>query len=250
MKSLSVQLFSTREFDLEETFKLLQAANVKEVEGFDPLYADPAALKAMMDTYGLSMPTGHFSVVSLEQDPQRIIDTAKTLGVELVIMPYIAPEERPSDVAGWKAFAERLKAAAAPIIAAGIPVAWHNHDFEYTALEDGSMPIQHIADIASDLKFEIDLSWVHRAGQDPVKWLSHFADRTVVVHGKDVAPAGENADEGGWADLGHGEVNWTGLFAELDRIGIQRMVLEHDNPNNQERFISRSVATANSAGWR
>ena len=69
-------------------------------------------------------------------------------------------------------------------------------------------------------------------------------NRLTAVHLKDIAPSGENADEDGWADLGHGTVDWKALKAALAGTKVRYFVMEHDNPKDAERFASRSIATA------
>lgn len=246
MASLSYQLFSSRNYDLHEILGLLQSLGIKEVEGFGPFYDDPAYTKATLDKYDLSMPTGHFSIDMIEGTPERTIEIAKTLGTEAVIVPYLMPDDRPKTSAEWAAFGQRLAQAGEKIVAAGFKFGWHNHDFEFQACEDGSFPIEHILAGADFIQLELDIAWVHVAGQDPLAWLERLKDRIIAVHAKDRAPKGENADEDGWADLGHGEMDWTAISAKLKEIGVPRYVLEHDNPSDQTRFATRSVATAKS----
>ena len=72
-----------------------------------------------------------------------------------------------------------------------------------------------------------------------------FGNRITAVHVKDIAPAGENADEDGWADVGHGTVDWKALMAALkERTKVKYFVMEHDNPKDAERFAERSLAAA------
>ena len=60
---------------------------------------------------------------------------------------------------------------------------------------------------------------------------------------KDIAPAGENADEDGWADVGHGVIDWPGLYGQLRKTPATCYVMEHDKPNDVARFARRSLAT-------
>jgi hypothetical protein len=62
------------------------------------------------------------------------------LGIERVYVPYLMAEDRPKDAAGWRAFGARLEKAGAPLRAAGLGFGWHNHDFEFVAQADGSIP--------------------------------------------------------------------------------------------------------------
>ncbi len=242
MYALSYQLYSSRNWDAEETFAMLAAAGIREVEGFGPFVEDPTTTRALLDTHGLSMPSAHFALAMVEDDPDRVVATAETLGIETVVVPYLPPEERPTDRAGWQGFARRLAAAGRPINEAGLGFAWHNHEFEFTATADGCLPIEEIAAASKDIRLELDLAWIHVAGQDPVTWLERYQGRVILAHVKDVAAEGEKIDEDGWADLGHGIMDYPRIVEALQRTGVSRWVLEHDNPSDHARFLSRSLA--------
>lgn len=179
----------------------------------------------------------------MEGDPDEAIRVARTLGVQKVIVPYVAAEARPTDRAGWEAFARRLAEAGKPVRDAGLTYGWHNHDFELADL-GGTTPLDLIAEAGTDL--ELDLGWVARAGQDPAEALRRFEGRVIAVHVKDLAPKG-TAEEDGWADVGFGTQDWGAIKAELDRQGIDHWVIEHDNPSDHARLASRSLATVQ--GW-
>ena len=50
----------------------------------------------------------------------------------------------------------------------------------------------------------------------------------------------------GWADVGHGTLDWKGLMAALrGKTPARYFVMEHDNPSDYERFARRSIAAAN-----
>ena len=69
-------------------------------------------------------------------------------------------------------------------------------------LADGSLPIEHL--LGDRLLWEADLAWAVRGGVDPRQWIERYRGRIPLVHVKDIAPAGEKADEDGWADVGTG----------------------------------------------
>ncbi len=130
-----------------------------------------------------------------------------------------------------------------PIRDAGLGYGWHNHDFEFSALPDGTLPIEHLAAASPEIDLELDLAWIYVAGHDPVTWIERFTGRILAAHMKDRAPEGENADEDGWADVGHGVMNWTAIAAALKAANVPRFILEHDNPSDVARFARRSLAT-------
>jgi sugar phosphate isomerase/epimerase len=244
----SYQLYSSRNFPpLSDTLKMLADLGYQGVEGYGGLYADPAqvqALGAALAATGLIMPTGHFSLAMLEGDSDRVLEIASALRMQRLYCPHIMPAERPTDAAGWRAFGERLETVAAPYRKAGLGFGWHNHDFEFAALPDGTIPQDAMFQGGPGLEWEIDVAWVIRGGADPFAWIDRYADRITAAHVKDIAPAGENVSEDGWADVGHGTVDWPRLMTALRATGCRHFVMEHDNPADHARFARRSLDSA------
>ena len=89
----------------------------------------------------------------------------------------------------------------------------------------------------------MDVAWVIRGKADPLKWIAAEKARITAAHVKDIAPAGGNANEDGWADVGHGTVDWKTLIAALRGNGVKHFVLEHDNPSDHARFAKNSIAS-------
>lgn len=249
MTDFSYQLYCSRNFPpLADTLKMVAAAGYRNVEGYGALYADEAKvaeLVANLGDAGLKMPTGHFGIDQLEKEPDRVLEIAKAVGIETIYCPYLLPDQRPADGKGWHAFGQRLQAAAQPYRDAGLGFGWHNHDFEFQRAADGALPISAIFEGGPDLEWEADIAWVIRGGADPLEWIRALGNRITAVHVKDIAPSGENADEDGWADVGQGTVDWKGLMALLkERSKARYYVMEHDNPKDDKRFATRSLAAA------
>jgi len=77
----------------------------------------------------------------------------------------------------------------------------------------------------------------------PKPVIDKLAGDTIAFHIKDIAPAG-TAEEDGWADVGHGTIDWKALWphiAKAPKAGI--LVAEHDNPADWKRFAERSFAS-------
>ncbi|MCG3268679.1 sugar phosphate isomerase/epimerase [Yoonia sp. I 8.24] len=243
MTQISYQLYCSRNFPpLGDTLQMLSATGFKEVEGFGGLFDDLDGLKGGLDATGLKMTSSHFGLDMVEGDASKAIAIAKELGIQKVIVPFVMPDDRPVDAAGWAAFGTRLAEAGKPFQDADLVFGWHNHDFEFVATETGELPLDIIAAASSELMFELDLGWVARAGLDPVAWIQKYAGRITAAHIKDIARAGENADEDGWADVGHGVQDWAAIHAALQETGVDHYVVEHDNPKDHARFASRSLA--------
>lgn len=242
----SFQLYSARNFlPWDKVLKLLGSLGYAQVEGYGGVYDDPKAFRAELDKNKLAMPTGHFSIEALETDFDGVRRIADALGIKLLVCPYLVAEARPADAAGWRGFGERLAKVGETAKKAGYGFAWHNHDFEFKALPDGSIPQEHILSSAPDIGWEMDVAWVVRGGADPVPWIERYGSRIVAAHVKDIAKPGQGLDEDGWSDVGHGTIDWSKLTKVLrGRSSARYFIMEQDNPNDIERFARRSIEAA------
>lgn len=242
----SYQLYSSRNFPpLSDTLQMLAAAGYAAVEGYGSLYADAASVDAMaagLAATGLKMPTAHFGLDMLEGDPAGAVSVARRLGIERIYCPWVHPDQRPTTAQGWRDFGARLERAGAPIRAAGLGFGWHNHDFEFVPLPDGTLPMAALLEGGPALEWEMDVAWVIKGNADPAAWIAAERGRITAAHVKDIAPQGENRDEDGWADVGHGTVDWKTLLGQLRGAGVAHLVIEHDNPSDHARFARRSLA--------
>ena len=201
-------------------------------------------LKAALGETGLAMPTGHFSMDLVRDRPAQAIEIARSLGITSVFVPAIGPDARPCDAAGWLAFGRELAEAGKPLQDAGFDFGWHNHDFEFADLGGDDLPLDLIFQGSESLHLEFDVAWAQVGGQDPLAWIRRYANRITAVHVKDIAPEGTATDEDGWADVGHGVMNWKSIMAALDATAAKYFVMEHDNPSDDRRFAERSIAAA------
>ncbi len=241
MPELSYQLYSSRNFPpLATTLSLLKEIGYAQVEGYGGLYDAPSGLASMLVQAGLKMPSGHFGLAELENNSNDLVEAARQLEVQAVYCPFLDAADRPDNKPGWLEFGARLQKISEPYRAAGLQFGWHNHDFEFQPTEDGTIPMEAILEGGPDLSWEADIAWIVRGGADPVDWIKRFGNRISAVHVKDIAEPGECADEDGWADVGYGTMDWPAIFSALQSTPCQLYVVEHDNPNDGERFARRS----------
>ncbi|MEM1287297.1 MAG: sugar phosphate isomerase/epimerase [Pseudomonadota bacterium] len=243
--NLSYQLYSSRNFGpLIYTIGMLVELGYDEVEGYGGLFEDEVGindLEAVLGRTGLEMTSAHFGLDQVEGDSARMVGLAKRFGMRAVFVPYLDEADRPTDAAGWISLGKRLSELSKPFQDAGIDFGWHNHDFEFTALGTGEMPIDLIFEGGPDLAFEFDIAWAFVAGQDPSAWIDKHAERLKAAHLKDRAPSGQKIDEDGWADFGAGVMEWRTLTDKLLTLGVPTLVMEHDNPSDDRRFAEASL---------
>ena len=238
---IAYQLYSSRHFPpLEAQFSLLQAMGYEAIEPWLPAYqADPLAFRHALDTAGLRCIGFHLPLDGLIETPDRFIAIAQTLGATILIPPWIDPARRQPTAAFWAGIGQALAKGAERAARHGLTVAWHNHDFEYHPLPDGSRPIDHIL-AADGVMFEIDCGWITRAGADPATELARYANKIVAAQTKDMAPLGTLHDDG-WTATGDGIIDWSALAPLFRQTAATHLVTEHDNPTDWRSFASRSI---------
>ena len=242
---ISVQLYSLRAVgDLDVQLALVRKVGYTHVESVATHGLAPADFAARLAAHGLALSSMHASLVQLEDAAERnkLIEACRATGCPLIVMPWLPMAGRPSTGAAWQALGTRLAALGELINAAGLRMAYHNHDWEFHRY-DGQTALEWIfgAAPAALLGWEADLGWVRRAGQSPLEWIERYADRLVSVHAKDIAKPGQGQDEDGWSALGEGLVGWATLLPAL-RQRCSLFILEHDMPKDHEAMLRTSLA--------
>jgi len=241
-KRISFQLYSARKFTpWDAVIEHVAKCGYKEVEGFGRVYEQPDEFAALLAKNGLTMPTGHFSIDMLEKERKKVLAIAKAFGIRNIYCPYIMPDQRPKSGSGWKAWGKRLGEVGTWVRGEGYGFGWHNHDFEFKKLADGSFPLERIFEGGPLVDWECDIAWVAFAGQNPVKWMKSYGDRITAVHIKDNAPKGQNLDQHGQSDVGKGVLKWPEIFdAVAKHTRCMNFIVEHDDPKDFKSFAKNS----------
>jgi sugar phosphate isomerase/epimerase len=243
----SYQLYSARnERSLAATLEALKSLGYTQVEGWGGQFTDVETLGKEVRNAGLSMPTGHMPL-SMLLDTDAALKAADAVGIETLVCPSPPSPVYRTGLGDWPALAADLAKAADALRAAGRGLAYHNHHWEFGKLPDGRRPIEVILDASPHIQWEMDLAWVVKAGEDPLEWMTKCGDRIVALHVKDIAAPGQNADEDGWADVGHGTLDWKMLIsAARARTKTRFFIMEHDKPSDAMRFARRSIEAVRS----
>ena len=241
---LSFQLYSARLMPtLEAQFDLLAEVGYRLVEPWGGLLGEPDRLRRLLDQHGMRAPSCHVGIERLREDCAGTARLMAGLGITTAIVPAPVEGERQMDAAGWQRLGAELQGWVQPLADHGLTLGWHNHHWEYAPLPDGRLPLDVMFDAAPGLVWEADLAWIVRGGADPVAELAKRPGRTPFVHVTDIAPAGTCLDEDGWADVGHGVLDWAAIMAAVRAAGATTFVVEHDKPSDARRFARRSYET-------
>lgn len=236
------QLYSARNFPpFEAVLDGLAAIGYDAVEAFAPNFEDPVRFRRQLDAAGLTCMGFHLPYRGLIEAPERYIDIAHTIGERpLLIPPNLQQEDRPSTPDGWRRIGDTLAVAVDKVAAAGLQVAWHNHEYEFRRMPNGQRPIDLMFEAAGDgLGMEIDFAWVLRGWADPLSELERFAPRILSIQLKDTAPPGTSL-EGGWTVPGEGMLDWDALWPRFAHCPAEYLVVEHDLPRDWEDTALRA----------
>jgi sugar phosphate isomerase/epimerase len=241
---LSFQLYSARALEpLERQFELIADVGYRRVEPFGALLGDVPRLQRLLDVHGMTAPTLHVGMDRLRADIQAVARICKDLDVQTVFAPAPLIGERDGGEAQWRALGKELAQLGKALNFEGLTFGWHNHHWEYQKSSEGKPYLDIMFAQAPDLVWEADVAWIARGGADPVAELRRHRSRLVACHLKDIAPPGQCADEDGWADPGHGVLDWAALRAAMKECEVELFVVEHDKPNDVARFARRAFET-------
>ncbi len=236
--TFGAQLYTVRgemERDAPATLRRVAETGYREVE-FAGLYGnDPAALCSAARERGLTVAASHADWRLLRDDPAAAIAQAKALCSPVMVLAWLPPEERRT-IAQWRAWIGYLKQAAALAEREGVRVAYHNHDFEFVAI-DGMRPIDLLLEElqSAGVEFELDTYWAAKAGVDPLDFLRQHRGRVTMLHLKDMMA------EGAMADVGAGTLDFVAILAEARRQGIRHVFVERDDAPDPWASLARSL---------
>ena len=226
---IALQLYTVRtemEKSVEATLARVAEIGYHEVEFAGYFGHSAEDVKAILEKTGLKSPSSHVALDLFTKEFEKTIATAKTLEQTYLICPWLAESARKT-LDDYKNLAQTFNRLGADCEKAGFKFVYHNHDFEFTPI-DGQIPFDLLMK-ETDPKlvgFEIDLYWVARANQDPIKYLEANAGRVPLVHVKDMAAGPDHA----FTEVGSGIMDFKAIFQACEKAGVKHYVVEHDRP--------------------
>ncbi|MGE0462652.1 MAG: sugar phosphate isomerase/epimerase family protein [Vicinamibacterales bacterium] len=232
-----VQLYTVRSqisSDPAGTLKRIAAIGYKELE---VMQATMRVVAPLASRLGLSIVSVHLDgPTSAGEGLAAFADEAKRHGARYAVVPFVAPEERPTDRAGFDALATRFSRMARTASAAGVQLCYHNHAFEFGRDRDGTTWLDALMRGTSDsgMQLQLDVFWATVAGADPVALLRRYRGRVASLHLKDKAPtAGTSLAEStvprtAFVEVGAGAIDFRAILAAAREAGVRHYFVEQD----------------------
>jgi len=241
---IAVQMYTLRSMPtLEAQLAAVKAAGITAIEIFGNQGVSANELKALVDKYGLKVVSAHVELSDLRERFDAQIAFNKTIGNRVLVVPALILSQMPgTDPAGWAEAGWYLGEMARRVEAEGMVLAYHNHSYELADF-DGKTGLEIMfAAAGPSLQVELDMSWVARAGYDPVDMLERFSGRVFAIHAKDRAPEGRADNHLGLADVGSGILDWAAILPAAAKAGAQWVIIEHDLPRDPAASVKTSAA--------
>ena len=218
------------------TLKAVADAGYAYVESAD--YAEgkfygmtPAEFKSTLDSLGLTAISAHMGMVTLENADQLIADV-KAAGITYFVIPVppmgMFTVDPATNTLGMKGTADELVTIMNTIgekcHKAGLKLLYHNHDFEFMPLADGTI----IEDVLLEkcnpewVNFQMDLYWVTKANASALTYFEKYPGRFKAWHVKDMD------QEGKFAPVGTGTIDFKSILAQKEKSGMEFYLVEQD----------------------
>ena len=253
---VGVQLYSVRtdlEKDFYGTLKAVKEMGYAGVEFYGEYYGNSVVqIKKWCTELGLIPFSNHVPFQEMIDNIDKVIAENTVLGVQYIVFPYMDEASRPGvDPAQFRKTVAKIGEIGSKVKAAGFQLLYHNHDFEFVDMGDGSLGYDYIfsSNDRSNLQNEIDVCWVDYAGENPAEYLAKYKGGIPVVHLKDYKLEGKLSsapyaligistdnsmkDDGGWFEyrpIGMGQVDIPSVIKSALENGANWLCVEQDEP--------------------
>ncbi len=253
LDDLGVQLWMTRQAMAEDfpgALRALSALGVRKVELAGAPDLPAAELRRAFDDAGLACVSGHLPMLQMtDAEAERRLAYAREIGMAAVAAPMpgfaglldLAVDERLGALMAhtptaddWRWNADRLNVLGERAHAAGLTLAYHNHNVEFAVVEDGGTAMDLLLARVDphQAHFQIDVGNAVLGGADPFDLLARHPGRFRSAHLKDwraplqsttrlASPAS--------APFGEGVIDWARWRRASAEAGIGLSFIEREN---------------------
>jgi len=237
-----LELYSVREGlkkDPEGTVRAVAQMGYQGVEFYGPYFewseSQTKQMRKLLDDLGIRCFSTHNDSPFLSPEKiSRTRDMNLILGSKYVVLAWSDPKP---GLDGWKAIADELNAAADHLEPSGLRVGYHNHELEFTSVEN-HRPIEILAkNTKPSIMLQLDVGTCLKAGADPVGWIRANPGRIRSLHLKDWSP---EPAKGYTVLFGEGAAPWKKIFEAAESTGgVEYYLIEQEGSRFNELDTAR-----------
>ncbi len=241
---LGAQFYSIRDNtstpkDLYNAFKKIKDIGYEIAQMSAICQIEAEVLKSYSEEFSLDITCTHSPFDRIVNDTDNLIKEHKIYGCPTIGLGYMPNEYH--EGRGVYDFIDALREPLKKIRAAGLDLAYHNHAFEFEAV-DGKLMFDILIDELPELNFIIDTYWVKYAGYDYLEYIRRLGpERVKNVHLKDM----KNEPKGDICPCGVGVIDFAPVIKLCDELGIVNALVEQDNAPDSGDSIGQMAISYN-----
>jgi sugar phosphate isomerase/epimerase len=170
---------------------------------------------------------------NLKENLDEILNDAKAGGLKYLVAAHL-PIGTADEI---KLSLDILNASAGPCKKAGIQLVYHNEPADFKEI-NGTTPYEVFLTQTDReaLKFELDIAWAVKAGQNPEDLFNRFPYRFPLWHIKDLSQ-----DHGSVLSVGEGVLDYKKYFGLASKSGMEYYFIEDEASKDPVASISKSI---------
>ena len=245
-KQIGLEMYTVRDLmakDYEGTFAKVAEIGYKEVEPASNGYGglEPKQYRAMLDRYGLSMPSTH---VGAKEGPglEKQLEGFAVMGLKYTEVGGAAGGGGGTPEDAIKRTAAQLNKHGEIVKKFGLKMLYHNHSPEFQPFEGSTLRPYDIILKETDpalVAMQLDIGWAAVAGENIIEMVHKNPGRFELWHVKDARgiknlPHQFNNQRQRMSAItlvpvGKGDVNYKPIFAAAEIAGMRHFCVEQDN---------------------
>jgi len=186
LKPIGLQLYTVREAlaeDFEGTIRKVAEMGYIGVEPYGGLPIDLNDAATLFNELGLQVFNSHVGVPEGD-GKDALLKIAEAFNLSQVAIAYLPPEKFET-IDAIKQSCEQLNQANEFAKSNNLKLGYHNHWWEFKELEGQPTLDLILAELESDIFFEVDTYWVQAGGIDVLSLLETLGSRAHLLHIKD-----------------------------------------------------------------
>ncbi|OGV55670.1 MAG: hypothetical protein A2017_03045 [Lentisphaerae bacterium GWF2_44_16] len=221
---IGIQLWSVREelkIDFKGVLHELARIGFEGVE-FARVYGEmePGELGIFLKESGLECAGLYENAASIAEDGNPVYGYASALSCKY-FSTGLAGKANPQE---WPEAIELVKTAAGISDKNGIQFLYHNHHQEFAKIgNEYALDILFNKTDRRIVMAELDVGWIKKGGECPVKYIRKYAGRIPFLHLRDVSAEGQSVE------VGKGTVDMKNVINEAEKAGVEWLIYEHDS---------------------
>lgn len=222
--------------DVALTLDTLKTMGIKDME-FSNLFGKKASeIRKMLDDRGMFCSSFGVGYPDLMTKTHEVGENAKALGAKFVRIAWVPHDGSFTLEMAKKTVEDFNKAGKFLKDEFGITFCYHNHGYEFSPYENGTL-MDYIIQKTDPkyVSFEIDILWTFFPGGNPAELLNKYGKRFKLLHLKDLRKGITGNLSGGTSvendvALGTGQLDIPSILKAAKKAGIKHYYIEDESP--------------------